>query len=324
MIRNIITIGFHDRKSPRHCTVCEELTRGEGTVIECHTEARGFFAKCLDLRKKFRARASARALAPSAPTVLVPFPGHFLMPLAWILTRRPRRRLIFDAFISLYDTDVSDRHRYSPLHPWAWTLWMIDWISMHLADEVLIDTEADRQFLIRTFHLQPDRVRVIYLESRSDLFFPRNPQHETRNPFEVFFYGTLIPLHGIDYILAAAKILEEQNTSVHFTMVGSSKLRQIVEDSGLRNVTVKGFVPMETLPEMIRSADLCLGIFGTSDKAKRVIPHKVVDAVACGVPVLTADTPGIRERFANHPLVHLIPAGSPEEIAAKILSMRKP
>ena len=203
---------------------------------------------------------------------------------------------------------------------------MIDWLSMHLADEVLIDTEADRQFLIRTFHLQPDRVRVIYLEARADLFYPAAPGirvNELTNyrVMKVFFYGTLIPLHGIDFILAAAKILEDRNAPVHFTMVGSTKLKSLVEKTGLMNISVQGFVPMETLPEMIRAADLCLGIFGTSEKAQRVIPHKVVDAVACGVPVLTADTPGIRERFAYHPLVHMIPAGNARALADAIMKI---
>ncbi len=315
----ILAFGFHDRKSPRHSTVCEELTKNGGTVIECHTEARGFFAKCADLRKKFSKAMSAEN--PDSPlTVLVPFPGHFLMPLAWLLTRRPRRRLIFDAFISLYDTDISDRRRCSPWHPWAWVLWMSDWLSMYLADEVLIDTEEHRKFLIKTFHLQPEHMKVIYLQARKDLFYPaRNPRPETRSRFEVFFYGTMIPLQGVDYILDAAKILEERNAPVHFTLVGSEKIRHMVEGIGLKNVTSRGFVPMEQLPEMIRASDLCLGIFGTSGKAQRVIPHKVVDAVACGVPVLMGDTPAMRERYADHPLVHLVPTGNAQAIADEIM-----
>lgn len=255
-------------------------------------------------------------------TVLVPFPGHFLMPLAWWLTRRPRKRLIFDAFLSLYDTDVSDRRRSSPFHPWAWILWMIDWLSLHLADEILMDTEAHKRFLVEKFHVKPERVKVIYLEARKDLFHPdtTNDKRSTTNLCEVFFYGTLIPLQGVDTILAAARLLEERRAPVHVTLVGSEKFKRMVEDAGVKNVSFRGFVPMEELPSMIRSADLCLGIFGTSGKAQRVIPHKVVDAVACGVPVLTADTPAMRERFLDHPLVYRIPAGDPHTLANAIIT----
>lgn len=310
----ILAFGYHDRQSPRHRTVCEALG---GNVIECHTEQKGFRAKCADLRKKFR------LLSPGADTVLVPFPGHFLMPLAWWLTRRPRKRLIFDAFISLYDTDVSDRRRYSPWNPRAWILWWIDMISVHLADEVLIDTEEHKKFFVKYLKLQPHRVRVIYLEARKDLFHPAKEKRANAltGTFEVFFYGTLIPLQGVDVILKAAKILQNQNSPVHFTLVGSSKFPAMIEKAGLNNVTAKAFVPMAELPDMIRNADLCLGIFGTSGKARRVIPHKVVDAVACGAHVLTEDSPAIRERYENHPLVHLVPAGDANAIAGAIMEL---
>lgn len=312
----ILAFGFHDRKSPRHRSVCEELEKNGGTFLECHTEMKGFLNKCRDLRKKFR------ALAPDSGTVLVPFPGHFLMPLAWALTRRPHKKLIFDAFVSLYDTDVGDRRRFSPWHPRAWMLWAADLLSMHLADEVLIDTEAHRRFLIEKFHLDPARVRVIYLQARNDLFYPiRNQKSENRDLFKIFFYGTVIPLQGIEYILDAARILEEQNPSVHFSMVGSEKLKCMVEKSGRKNISAGAFAPIEKLPDMIRNADLCLGIFGTSGKSRRVIPHKVVDAIACGVPVLTADTPAMRERFAGHPLVRLVRPGDGAALAEAILQL---
>ena len=331
----ILAFGYHDRNSPRHRTVCEALTRDGGTIIECHTEMKGFFGKCIDLRRKFKTLS-----ATTPQSLLVPFPGHFLVPLAWQLTRKPRKRLIFDAFISLYDTDVLDRRKVSRWNPWAWMLWMIDWVSMHLADEVLIDTQTHRQFLIDTFHLRPESVRVIYLEARADLFFIRKERchpepvegrqhvmvrraHHDNPNVEIFFYGTLIPLQGVDVILDTAKILQDQHANVHFTMAGSSKLQEMAATRDLKNVTCHPFVPIEDLPAMMHAADLCLGIFGTSNKAQRVIPHKVVDAVACGVPVITEDSPAIRERFADHPLVRLIPAGNPAALARAILALAR-
>ena len=329
-MQTILAFGYHDQHSPRHWSVCEAFRKEGAEIIECHTDATGLFGKYRDLARKYRLTIATTepvlSHSEGVSSLLVTFPGHFLMPLAWWLTRRPRKRLIFDAFISLYDTEVSDRRRFSRWNPWAWILWLTDWLSMHLADEVLIDTETHRRFLIERFGLRPERVRVIYLEARSDLFHPisNKPINQlTPQPFTIFFYGTAIPLQGIPVILDAAKILEEQNAPVHFMMLGTKHLKNMIDERSLHSMEFKPFVNLEELPAFIHGADLCLGIFGTSGKAQRVIPHKVIDAVACGVPVLTADTHAMRERFANHPLVHRVQAGNPQALAEKILQLGK-
>ena len=52
------------------------------------------------------------------------------------------------------------------------------------------------------------------------------------------------------------------------------------------------WVEYERLPDELHRAGCALGIFGTSEKAKRVIPNKAFQALACGTPLVTADTPG--------------------------------
>jgi glycosyltransferase involved in cell wall biosynthesis len=100
-------------------------------------------------------------------------------------------------------------------------------------------------------------------------------------------------------------------------------MKLLAEKLHLTCVTFVPFVPLEQLPQMMTEADLCLGIFGTTDKAGRVIPHKVYDAVAMGIPVITRDSVGIREKFARDPLVALVPAGDPVTLASSILQVRE-
>ncbi len=286
-------------------------------VVHCHTTRKGLVQKYLDLWKQFRAHRH------ECTTVLVMFPGQYLVPLAWLLTRFPRKKLLFDVFISLYDTKVSDRRLVSPKSPHAWFLWMMDFVSCHMADELLIDTKAHGEFLASTFFVSPQRIRVEYLGTRDDLFFPA-PSTATPDTFEVCFYGNYIPLQGVRFILEAANVLRE-HTTIHFTLIGGGQeapaMRALAEKLSLPNVTFVPTVPYERLPDYIHRADLCLGVFGTSQKTLRVIPHKVYDAVACGKTVLTARSPAIQEQFPESDRMVFCNAGDSADIAHKILAI---
>ncbi|MCA9362119.1 glycosyltransferase, partial [Candidatus Kaiserbacteria bacterium] len=277
----LVTFGFPDTNSPRYRNLVKLYEQEGWDIRECLTEKKGFLAKCLDLKTQFN------HVRNEYDAVLVNFPGYYLVPLAWWLTRRPRKPLYFDAFISISDTLVSDRKKVSWLNPVAWFYYLADVISCHLPDTVLIDTEAHKRFFVSRFFLKPDSVRVVYVETRTDLFFPGPSKHLLKgDKFNVLFIGSYIPLQGIEHIVEAARILRDE-TDIHFTLIGNGQTRQQIEcqitEHQLQNITLLNFQPIETLPDYLRSCDVALGIFGTSQKADRVIPHKVYDAVACGV-----------------------------------------
>ncbi len=289
-------------------------------VIHCQTTKKGFFAKHIDLMKKYR---KLSAISCQLSALLVTFPGYYLMPLAWILTRPPRKHLIFDAFISVSDTLVSDRKKVSWLNPLAWFYYLVDIVSCHLADEVLIDTQAHKRFFVKQFYLKADAIRVIYVGTREDLFHPGPSERKlVANKYNVLFIGSYIPLQGIEYILEAAKILVDKR-DIHFTLIGRGQtydeMTALATKLNLGNVTFLNFMPIEELPKYLRSCDVALGIFGLSDKADRVIPHKVYDAIGCGIPVITAKNQAIEEKFTDGKEVFLCKTGDAESLAEAII-----
>jgi glycosyltransferase involved in cell wall biosynthesis len=65
------------------------------------------------------------------------------------------------------------------------------------------------------------------------------------------------------------------------------------------NVEHVPWVDYEVIPGEYARAGCSVGVFGTSGKAERVIPHKSFQALAVGTPLITADTPAARELLVD-------------------------
>jgi glycosyltransferase involved in cell wall biosynthesis len=88
------------------------------------------------------------------------------------------------------------------------------------------------------------------------------------------------------------------------------------------NVEWIPWIEYERLPAELHRAGCALGIFGASDKAMRVIPNKAFQALACGTPLVTADTLAARELLVHDESALLVPAGEPEALAAALRTLR--
>src|SRR5262249_43085672 len=79
------------------------------------------------------------------------------------------------------------------------------------------------------------------------------------------------------------------------------------------------WVPAAELPALVAAHDVCLGIFGTGDKALRVVPNKVFQGAAAGCAVITSDTPPQRRVLGDAAV--LVPPGDPEALASALLAL---
>jgi glycosyltransferase involved in cell wall biosynthesis len=243
--------------------------------------------------------------------VLVGYPGHLDLPAA----RRTagNRPVVFNPLVSLADTFVADRGRFSPGSPAARALAAIDRRALRAADLVVADTRANAEHLASLGGLPPERVEVCLVGAEERVF---RPGWARREPFACLFVGKLIPLHGVETILAAARAAPE----LPFRLVGSGQLEAALRDRP-SNVDWIPWVDYERLPEELHRAGCALGIFGTSGKAGRVIPNKAFQALACGTPLVTADTPAARELLAHEKSALLVPAGDAEALAESLLRL---
>jgi glycosyltransferase involved in cell wall biosynthesis len=307
----VLYFGTYERRYPRNAQVISCLRRAGVEVVERHvpvwegrrqnwsagagTALRLVLAEARLLRRR-RLQADA---------VVVGYPGHFDLPAA----RRAARGgpVIFNPLVSLFDTLVRDRGRFKPSSPAARVLAAVDRRALRAADVVVADTQANADFLAELAQLPDKQLAVCFVGAEEEIFRPGWAPEE---PATAVFVGKLIPLHGLETILAAARFAPELN----FRVIGSGQLQTLLE-SRPANVEWIPWVEYERLPAELRRAACALGIFGISDKARRVIPNKAFQALACGVPLVTADTPAARELLSDGASALLVPPGDPEALA---------
>ncbi|MCK7522436.1 MAG: glycosyltransferase [Ignavibacteriales bacterium] len=130
------------------------------------------------------------------------------------------------------------------------------------------------------------------------------------------------PPHGIDVQPDAAARLKNR-ADIRFTFVGKGQLypemRARAEAyAGLPDVRFIEWISHAELVELIARADVCLGIFGRTEKAARAIPGKACEALAMRKPLITGDSPASRDGLTDGVTALLSPMGDPDGLAAAI------
>jgi glycosyltransferase involved in cell wall biosynthesis len=305
-------LGTYERRYPRNAQVISCLRRAGVDVVERHEpvweeEHKWSVGPSAALRL---ARAELRLLRArvDADAVIVGYPGHLDLPAARRVARG--RPVVFNPLVSLVDTLVGDRGRFGARSLPARVLSAIDRRALRAADLVVADTDANAEFLRDLAGLPAERVAVCFVGAEERVF---TPGWEPAEPFAALFVGKLIPLHGLETILAAARLVPD----LRIRVVGSGQLESLLA-ARPPNVEWVPWVPYEELRGELRRASCALGIFGTSDKAVRVIPNKAFQALACGAPLVTADTPAARELLEDGRDALLVPPGEAEALAAAL------
>ena len=261
-------------------------------------------------------------LAKNVDVYYVGYPGHLDVLLLKPLARMRNKPIVFDVFVSLYDTFVRDRQAFGEQSSVTRLLRYLDRRSCELADALLIDTEEHRDFFCREYGLSEEKFTCVPVIPGVS---PVRPHALRSGPFSVFQYSYFAPLHGVEVILKAAEMLSG-DPGIHFTLAGSGQLypelRKQTEQKNLNNVRFTGLVPPESLAVMMVSSDVCLGVFGKSQKVGNVIPNKILDALVLEKPVITAMSRAASRYFVHGESILYCPPGDPDSLVKYILQLR--
>ena len=93
----------------------------------------------------------------------------------------------------------------------------------------------------------------------------------------------------------------------------------MIEELGLDNVELLGWIPFDQLPEHIARASICLGgHFSAIPKAARVISTKTFQFLAMQKPTIVGDNPATKECFEHQKHVYAVSMNDASALAQAV------
>jgi glycosyltransferase involved in cell wall biosynthesis len=187
----------------------------------------------------------------------------------------------------------------------------------------IVNSQALAEHVIRVFGLPRGRVHVVPpsldpLPERMDQAAARTalgiPPHE----FVVAWVGRLDPVKRLDILIQCAAVLTA--VPARFLVVGDGpdrpRLEQLLRHSGAgQRVHLLGW--RTDTDAILSAADAFL--FPSLTEG---MPNAVLEAMACGLPVVASDIPVLRELAAGGERCLLVPGDDPRAYAAALLKLR--
>jgi glycosyltransferase involved in cell wall biosynthesis len=251
------------------------------------------------------------------------YPGFIDVFLARMLTRLRKKPLAWDVLMSGHLLSVErGLNKKGPLT--AWTLKLIEQLALKLPESLIIDTRQHMEWFISTYGIDKQKFQVIPLGADDEMFKPLQPKQD-RTEFKVIYYGTYIPNHGLEYMIEAARLLKE-NSNVWFEFIGHGPDRnRAIELAGkynLKNITFTGWLDQGALMNRISRADILLGAFGQTRMSLMTVQNKIYEGLALAKPVVTGDSPAIRNYFRHGHNIYLCDRSNPEDLTGAIMILK--
>lgn len=269
----------------RGTSICAALARMPGVELVTATNRSPGPGRYLEtIRRLVRVKKSV-----DPDVFILGFRGHEIAWLVrWLTKGKP---LILDAMMSPYAALREERKLGLPGRLLA-PLWGgYERSILHAADAVLTDTELHARYYRDEFGLATDRILALPVGAVELPDLPsKDPPVSPQPPgssFRVLFYGSFLPLHGIDVILDAVASLADLPIELQFVGGTPRQAKRLVTACATRGITRyqhHAWIPFDRLlHDEIQRADLCLGgPFGGTPQAQRVVTGKTSQCLAAG------------------------------------------
>ncbi len=213
-------------------------------------------------------------------------------------------------------------------HPLIRMLKLQERMAGRLASKVLTSEHTKRDALIE--HGLPASKIEVLLNLPDPAIFPLVSASENAaradGYFRLVFHGTLAERLGVDIAMRAVAKLGDRIPNLRLDVIGDGDHRPALIalrdqlDLGERVRFSDGFVPVESLPELLSGAQLAVVPTRVEISTRYMLATKLVEYAMLGIPAIVAPTHTIRYYFEDDQVAYFAPE-DPEALAEMIIEL---
>lgn len=320
----ICYFGFYDPNIARDEVYIEGLKRNRIEIIECNDYSKSkllkywrLFFRYWPIRKEYDLMIVGhlnRVLGHS---------NHFIVPFARLISRK---KIIYNALCSNYEAAIISRGISKKNSLNAKLYWLTDYLACRCASLVLVESEEQKKFFVKNFKIKKEKCIKTWTGANDKDFFIESVKKKKK--FTVILRGGFLPETGIEYVLKAAKKLEDEN--IEFLILGiaktekiEKKMKDIIKKTSPQNLKlITDYLPLPKLRRIMLSSHISLGQFGDNERVQRTIPYRAFESLALGLPYLTGEATGAKELLTDELNCLFTKLADPDDIAQKILKLK--
>ena len=201
-------------------------------------------------------------------------------------------------------------------------------LACRFADHVITVTELWRQTLIER-GVPPEKISVVMNVADPRIYHNghwSDRQQAPDEPFTLIYHGTLVSRYGVDLLVRAVDRLREQIPEIKLIIHGRGdlldELKDLADELELQEHVrfSSEYLPTGALPDLIRQADVGVVPNRRDVFTDGILPTKLMEYVALGVPTVAARTTAISSYF-DDTMVCFFEPDNVEDLASAILSL---
>ena len=273
---------------------------------------------------------------------------------AWV-AKMKGIRAVFRLFPYLYrlyrEIDRADIVHVLANSGWSWHLFAAPavWVAWLLRRPVIVNYrggEAEKFFQAQWRWVKPTlmKAQAVMVPSAylKEIFNRRNvdarivpnmldlnrfrfqpPEPGTVDAPHLVVTRNLEPLYDVETAVRAFQRVQQAYPGARLTVAGSgpeeTRLKTLVAELGLADaVSFPGRLEAEQIAQLYQSADMMLNASRVDNS-----PNSLIEALACGLPVVTTDVGGIPYLVKDGESAMLVPPGQPEMLADAAVDLLK-